>query len=197
MADERSELLVALLPVTEALDRLGVRWCVVGSVASGAHGEYRATHDVDLVADLAPAHAAPLVAALAESYYVDEESVTEAIDRRSSFNLVHLGTMLKVDVFAMKRRPYDRASMDRRVSHGIDPDPSSPRLQLASPEDTVLAKLAWYRAGGEVSERQWKDVLGVLRVQGGAIDRAYMARWAPELGVADLLERALDAAHGV
>ncbi len=64
-------------------------------------------------------------------------------------------------------------------------------VSVASAEDTLLAKLEWYRMGGEVSERQWRDVLGALKVQAGALDLEYLHRWASELGVDDLLERAL------
>jgi hypothetical protein len=183
------DLLAALTPVADALDRLAVGYCVVGSVASSAHGIARASIDADIVADLEPEHVDPLVAALEADYYIDRDAVADAIRRRSMFNVVHLETMLKVDVYVLTARQFDRESFARRSAGALDPT-AGRRYAVASAEDTVLHKLEWYRAGGDVSERQWSDVVGVLRVQAGRLDTAYMARWAAALGVADLLEKA-------
>jgi hypothetical protein len=127
------------------------------------------------------------MAALEGAYYVPEGRVRDAAARRGSFNVIHLETMLKVDVFVARDRPFDRHAMDRAVSRTI----GDLSLPLASAEDTILAKLEWYRRGGQVSERQWSDVLGVLRVGGTALDLAYLQEGARELAVTDLLERAL------
>jgi hypothetical protein len=188
------DLLAALLPVTRELDRLGVAWYVGGSVASGVHGSPRSTMDADVVADLAPEHAAQLAAALGDAYYADEESIREAIDRRSSFNLIHLDTSFKVDVFVAKHFAYDRESLRRRRRDTLSDAPGAPSLPFCTAEDSVLSKLDWYRKGGQVSAQQWRDVQGVLRTSGARADLAYLRRWAPELGVADLLERALGEA---
>lgn len=188
---EQDELLETLLPVVEIFRKLGVDHYIGGSIASGAFGEFRATNDVDIVADLREEHAAPIAAALGTAYYVDVESIRNAIHRRSSFNVIHLGTMLKVDVFLRKDRDYDLGALQRRVAHPASLLPGAPSLELSSPEDVVLAKLDWYRQGGEVSEQQWRDVQGVLRVQFSALDLAYLRRWAAALGVHALLERAL------
>lgn len=185
------ELADALRPVVEALDRLSVSWYVGGSVASGAFGEFRATNDVDVVADLRLEHAEPLVAALGDAYFADLESIRHAIRRRASFNAVHFDTMLKIDVFVLRRRAYDREALRRRVTKRVSTMPGSMSINLASPEDVILAKLDWYRQGDGVSERQWKDVQGVLRVQSTAIDVVYLRLWAAELGLNDLLARAL------
>lgn len=192
---ERNDLLGALLPVAEALDRLGVGWYVGGSVASGAFGEFRATNDVDVVADLHVPDAEPLVAALGEDYYADLDAIRSAILRRASFSAVHYGTMLKIDVFVMRARAYDRQALGRRVMRRVGPADAA-SIPLASPEDVILAKLEWFRAGGGISERQWRDVQGVLRVQSTGIDVTYLRSWAAELGVQDLLERALAEAGG-
>ena len=190
------ELTAALGPVLQTLQSLGVRHYVGGSIASSAHGVARASVDADLVAELRPEHAQRLIDALQDAYYVPDARIRDAIARRTSFNVIHLDTMLKVDVFVSKDRPYDRRAMERsRVeSSGTAGDL---RMPLASAEDTVLAKLEWFRRGGESSQRQWGDVLGVLRAGVATLDRSYMQVGARELGVGDLLERAvLEAGAG-
>jgi len=178
------------LLVTQALEQLEVPYLIGGSLASAVHGVFRATADADLVADLRPAHAAHLAQALAGAFYVDEESIAEAIRRRRSFNVIHLDTMFKVDVFVSQARPFDRSQFERRVRQVVATDPE--RIgYFASAEDTVLAKLEWYRLGGEVSDRQWRDILGILKVQGERLDLSYVRHWAGELQVTDLLENAL------
>ena len=164
-------------------------------MASSIFGAARSTLDADVVADIRPEQAKPLVDQLQADYYIDEQMIRDAIRHRASFNLIHLGTMLKVDVFIQKVRPYDQEAARRVREETIEDTPGARTFYVASPEDMVLAKFEWYRLGGEVSEQQWKDVQGVLKTQGAALDLAYMRQWAPSLGVADLLERALtDAA---
>ena len=183
----------ALQPFVAALEELVIPYYVGGSVASMTHGEYRMTADVDIVADIKPEHVAPLVEKLSGEFLVDEEALLEAIARRSSFNAIHLTEFFKVDVFALKDRDYDREVVRRRVRETVESDPPVEAF-LSSPEDVVLAKLEWYRLGNETSERQWRDVLGVLKMQCFDIDIDYLEKWAREIGVADLLERALDEA---
>ena len=189
------DLLAAVAPVLDALVELGVRHYVGGSIASSAHGVARASIDADVVAELRPEHAERLVLALRDAYYVPEARVRDAIARRTSFNVIHLEAMLKVDVFVSRGRPFDRRAMERArpAPSGV---PGAAPLVLASAEDVVLAKLEWFRRGGEVSERQWTDVLGVLQAGGTALDRPYLEGGASELGVSDLLVRALADAEG-
>ena len=151
----------------------------------------RATLDADLVADLKPQHVAGLVEALQADYYIDAGMIRGALSRRSCFNLIHLATSFKVDVFVLKGRAYDRAALERKEKRSIDADSPEIQVFLATAEDTVLAKLEWYRLGDEVSDRQWRDVLGIFKSQQGHLDRDYMKKWAAELRVADLFERAL------
>ncbi len=184
-----ADLFVALAPVLDVLRRLGVRHYVGGSIASSAHGVPRSSIDADVVAELGPAHAAFFVAALREGYYVSDERVRDAISRRASFNVIHLETMVKVDVFVSKDRPCDRRALERARPAAAE---GTGELPLASAEDTVLAKLDWYRRGGETSERQWSDVTGLLRVRD--LEEQYLRQGALELGVADLLDRALEEA---
>ncbi len=188
------EPIAVALQVIDALEALGVPYMIGGSLASAVHGVARSTLDVDLIADLQMEQAEPLANALRDAFYVDVETIGDAIQRQDSFNLIHLETMFKVDVFVLKQRPYNRAEFARRTEQVVAAEPERTAC-VASAEDTVLTKLEWYRMGGEVSERQWRDVLGVLKAHQGRLDLAYLRRWAPALGVADLLERALDLSH--
>jgi hypothetical protein len=185
------DLAAALGPLLDLLRGLGVRHYVGGSIASSAHGVARASIDADVVAELRPEHAGRLSSALRGAYYVPPEPrVRDAVARGASFNVIHLETMLKVDVFVSRDRPFDRRAMER-ARPAAPETAGEARFPLASAEDTVLAKLEWFRRGGGVSERQWTDVLGVLRVSGSSLDRQYLQDGARELGVADLLARAL------
>ena len=184
-----SEPLAVTLQVVRALEAIGVRYLIGGSLASAVHGVARSTIDADLVADLRPEHAAPLVRALGDGFYADVEAIREAILQRRSFNVIHLQTMFKVDVFVQKNRPFDRSQFERRTQMALSDEPKC-TAYVASPEDTILAKLEWYRMGKGVSDRQWRDVLGVVKEQGQRLDLAYLRQWAAELEVADLLEKA-------
>jgi hypothetical protein len=184
-----SQILSAITPVIEALEELGVPYHIGGSVASSIYGILRATIDADLIADLRLEHIRPLVIRLQTNYYIDEDMIRDAIRRRSSFNVIHLDTMLKVDVYIPKSRSFDQEEL-RRVQQEVLLEGTRP-FNVASPEGTILNKLEWYRMGGEVSNRQWNDILGVFKVQGTHLDMAYLQRWAANLKVTDLLERAL------
>jgi hypothetical protein len=186
------DLLAALGPVLQVLGDLGVRYFVGGSIASSAHGVARASVDGDVVAELGPTHIAPIVAALQDTYYVPEERIRDAVARRGSFNVIHLETMLKIDVFVSRDRPFDRRAFERSRPTPIEGGGAT--LLVSSAEDIALAKLEWYRRGGEISERQWGDVMGVLQATGSALELPYLRKGAVELGVSDLLDRALEEA---
>jgi len=183
------QVLAAISPIIEALEQLGVSYHIGGSVASSVYGILRATIDADLVADLRLEHVRPLIMQLKTDYYIDEDMIRDAIKRRSSFNVIHLDTMLKVDVFIPKSRLFDQEEL-RRSQQEVLLEGTRP-FSVASPEGTILNKLEWYRMGGEVSDRQWNDILGVLKVQGTDLDMIYLQKWAANLNVTDLLERAL------
>lgn len=146
--------------------------------------------DCNLVADIQLEHASKITSVLSKDYYVDEQMIVHAIRNSTSFNIIHLQTMFKVDVFVLKKTALAQSAFSRRREETIRLAPEL-RVCLCSPEDLVLNKLLWFRSGGEVSERQWKDVVGVLKVQGKKLDQEYMMKWAGELGVSDLLSKAL------
>ena len=193
MNEGETELLAAVARIIGVFDELGVDYLVGGSIASSVFGEPRQTVDADLVARLLARHSEALVARLSGEFYVDLASIKSAIESQGCFNLIHLETMTKVDVFVRWRSPFGQSQLARRQKKFVG-QTAPLELFFASPEDTVLAKLEWYRKGGEVSDRQWRDLLGVLKVQAGTLDRAYLDQWAGELGVADLLPRALEEA---
>ncbi len=179
--------------VAAALRRLGVGFALGGSWASSLQGESRNTRDADITAEPFPGREAEFAAAFGPDYYVSRDAIRDAIQRQSSFNVIHFPSGFKVDVFIRKDTPFGRSVLARRRPTTIPSDPPEP-IDVISPEDVILLKLEWFRLGGETSDRQWGDVLGVLRVQAGRLDDAYLDRWAAELGVADLLAKARAAA---
>lgn len=184
------EAIEVTLRIAAVLNSLGIPYLVGGSLASSLHGQARSTQDVDVVADLRPDHIVPLVAALAGDFYLDEPAIREAVERRSTFNLIHLGTLFKADVFVAGDQPSTRRELQRRQAFTLDVDPAE-EIVVASPEDIIVQKLHWYRLGDHVSERQWSDAMGVLAVRGTQLDLEYMYELAEEMGVSDLLVRAL------
>lgn len=183
------EALQATLEVAAVLERLGVDFLVGGSFASSFHGVPRSTQDVDLVAELTHEHVERFVAALSSTFYVDDERMRQAIASRTSFNLIHLPTMFKVDVFVARDDAWSRRQLERRERQQI----GDAELPIASAEDVVLHKLRWYELGNRSSERQWNDVIGVLKVRRDSLDREYLNEQARRLGVGELLNRAWDA----
>jgi hypothetical protein len=172
---------------------LGIGFALGGSWASSLHGIPRDTRDADITAEPFPGREAEFAAAFGPDYYVSRDAIRDAIRGRSSFNVIHLTSGFKVDVFIRKDTPFGRSVLARRRPTVIPGDPPEP-IDIVSPEDIILHKLDWFRIGGETSDRQWGDVFGVLRVQAGRLDDAYLDHWAAELGVADLLAKARTAA---
>jgi hypothetical protein len=142
------------------------------------------------VAEIAPSDVEPLASDLAAEFYVDPAMIRDAIRRRACFNVVHLATMFKADVFIGRDDAWSREEMARARTEEIDTPDSRVAVRFASPEDILLHKLVWYQLGDQVSVRQWGDILGVIQVQADSLDVAYLRSWAPALGVSDLFARA-------
>jgi len=172
----------ALVELVRVLERLGIPYMVSGSVASSYHGRPRLTHDADVVIDPTPDGLDALVRSLAEAgFYVDADRARDALRRRLQFNAIDTRSAFKLDIIVRKDRPFSREELARRQPAELLPGVS---VAVSSPEDTILAKLEWSRMAGR-SEKQIEDAAGVLAVS-PAIDRAYVERWADELGVLDL-----------
>ena len=185
-----TEQVQVTLTVGDVLEQLGVPYFIGGSMAGAVHGVIRATMDTDIIADLQPGHAEPLVSSLGIGFFTVIENIRSAIFARTTFSVVHMESTFKVDIFLLKERAFGQSEMQRRALHVISTDPDR-SAYVASAEDTILAKLEWFRLGGEMSENQWLDVLGILKVQAGSLDTGYLHEWAGSLAVRDLLEKAL------
>jgi hypothetical protein len=183
------EHLQVVMLVVDALERCGSRYVVGGSLASAVAGEPRATIDADIMIDLAMDRVSCLVAALGDDFHADAVAIERAIRDRSHANVVHRPTATKIDLFVMGATPIEAEQMRRRRLIALESPPVE--LYVYTPEDILLQKLRWFRLGGEASDRQWRDVLGIVAVQGGRLDLEYLRSSADAISVRDLLERAL------
>jgi hypothetical protein len=181
------------LAVARAFDALGIIHTIGGSIASSIAGEPRSTLDIDIVAALTESDVPRLVAALAADFYVDDQNLQRAVRERSSANVIHQATQLKVDIFVAGGTPLDEQQLRRRQAVEVR---EGRTLYVHPPEDILLQKLHWYRKGGAASDRQWRDILGIIRVQAQQLDRDYLRVNAPVLDVADLLARAFSETAG-
>lgn len=174
-------------------DRLGVPYLVGGSLASSIHGIARASMDVDILADIPVEHSRELAAALMADFYADPKMIQSALKAGRPFNVIHYASSYKFDIFPV-RTAFHRCEIDRRVmavtsflgGDAID-------FPVATAEDTILAKLEWYRAGGETSERQWNDLRGIIATQGERLDAGYLREWAAKLGLDRVLNHLLES----
>ena len=190
---EYDDLVAALSPVSVALTELGIRHYVGGSVASSFHGASRSTMDVDIVADMTDASVSEFLKCFDKDFYVSEAAIRDAIRRKSCFNLIHLPTSFKVDVFVSRQRPFDVAAMNRATIEHLG-DSHSLEIHVSTAEDAIISKLEWYRKTNETSDRQWNDVTRLLKLLGDAADVEYLKESAQSVGVQDLLERLFSGA---
>jgi hypothetical protein len=190
----QSELTSALRPVVAFLEASKTRYFVGGSVASSYHGASRSTLDVDLTAQLNAASVPELCLALSDQYYLNEQSIRSAIRRNSCFNLIHLESSFKVDIFVRDTSPYSEISQQRAIVAELGDNPTLP-VRMATIEDIIVIKLDWYRIGGEVSERQWNDMLSVAKLNAKLLDVQYLREWTQKKGLLPLLERLLKESY--
>ena len=185
--------IAVLLQLIQVLDDLKIPYAIGGSLASSVHGAVRFTQDADLTVGPFTDRVDAFIRRLETAFYVSREAVQCAIKDRSSFNLIHLETAFKIDLFVQGDTAFGKEVINRRMHLAIEGSTGrSPAF--VTPEDIVLLKLQWYRQGGEASERQWRDVEAVLTVQRGRLDCDYLKSWAQSLGIADLLEKAMGEA---
>jgi len=186
------DILVALKPVINVFEKLSIPYYIGGSIASSIYGMARATMDVDIVANISFHHIPEFKQYLENDYYIDEDMIKEAIRNKSSFNLIHLETILKIDVFIYKDDLYQRNAIQRKVKDTIEEDNCETIFYFSSPEDIIINKLRWYKMGGKVSDRQWLDVIGVIKVQGDLLDKSYLKNWSQKLEILELLNKAFN-----
>jgi hypothetical protein len=178
--------------LASVLDRLGIAYVIGGSVASSARGVVRATFDIDIVAAIARPQAERFASALGPEWYADPDQMRAAIAAKRAFNVIHIPLGNKVDIFPATE-DFHLCQLERATRVSLPFAEESAKYPVATAEDILLAKLQWYRDGGEVSERQWTDILGILAVNPD-LDFAYVRPWAARLGVERLLARALEDA---
>ncbi len=186
----------ALARLFEGLDRLEMPYMVAGSVASSVHGFWRATNDVDTVVLITRERVDEFAAEFGAEFYLDADHIRQALLHQRAFNIIHLESSYKFDIFPLTGDHFQKVQFSRRryETASVFGGPGI-EVAVASPEDIILSKLSWYRKGGEVSEQQWKDILGVASMQRRSLDYAYLRQWAPHLKVEDLLESALAERH--
>lgn len=180
--------------IADRLEALRIPYFVSGSTASIVYGEPRLTNDADIVVRLFTVLVPRFVAAFEHDFVVSEDAVVDSLKRKYAFNIIHINTAFKIDFYPVSDD--DDLEMDtfaRRKRFDL----GAGEVWLASPEDIVLAKLRWYQKGRGMSDQQWRDVLGVLKVQGDRIDRAYLSGQARRFGLVALLAQALEDAGTV
>lgn len=178
--------------LTASLESADIEYMVVGSFASTFHGITRTTQDIDIVVALSGHQVRRLLDGFPEdSYYISETAVREALHRRSQFNVIDLDTGWKADLVIQRSRPFSVQELQRRERVTLMGHP----LWIATAEDTIIAKLEWAREGQ--SEKQLRDVAGILQVRGDALDMEYINVWVSALGLAEVWERVQAGTPGV
>lgn len=180
--------------VANVLDALGIPYFVSGSLASTLYGIVRTTLDSDIVAEMHVDQVKAFVTMLGDDFYFDELMIANAISRCSSFNIIHCESMFKVDIFIPVSRPFLSSQFSRARKTEFSLHGNADTIMFGSPEDTLLSKMEWYKQGGEVSDRQWRDIIGLLITQGNNLDQVYLRHWAEALELSALFERALTEA---
>lgn len=177
--------------VIQALNQARIQYMITGSIASSLQGEPRSTHDIDIVIAIQKPKVHQLVEAFPPpDFYLDENSILDAVDKRSTFNLIDLRTAGKVDFWILTNESFDQSRFSRRYSEKF----MGLKVQVSTPEDTILAKLKWAKLSGG-SEKQFTDALRVYEVQYGKLEMGYLKYWAKKLTVESLWKQLIDEAE--
>ena len=187
---EPEEYLV-LKQLTDTLDDLKISYAIGGSIASSVYGKVRFTQDADITAAPFGDKAGQFYDLLKEAFYISKGAMNEAISERGSFNIIHLKSAFKIDIFIQKDDDFHKLVFARRKKVKLD-ESIDHLFDIVSAEDVILLKLQWYQAAGCVSDRQWSDVLGVLAVQTGSLDMEHLKNCSEKLGVNVLFEKAVN-----
>jgi hypothetical protein len=175
--------------LVDVLDSLGIPYAIGGSMASSAYGTIRFTQDADITVQSFSQAAGRFYELVKDEFYISEQAMREALDHHGSFNVIHFQTGFKIDIFVQRPSAFEQQVLGRRRMAKLSQEIGG-GLFIVSPEDIVLLKLRWFKETDCTSQRQWDDVLGVLAVQGEALDFAYLDDSAKKLGLEDLLSRA-------
>ena len=166
-------------------DRVPLPYCIGGSFASSIHGEFRATNDIDILSIFSDNSLEPFILNVRKSFSFEETTLRTAVSGKNTFSLIHLDSMVKID-FYPRGEAFELEQIKRAIAVKIPNSDLS--IKVSSPEDILLAKLRWFRLGGQVSDRQWRDIQGIVRVQGPRLDQIYLEKWSMALGIEDLLK---------
>jgi hypothetical protein len=180
---------IVLEKLTDVFDELNIAYAIGGSMASSVYGVVRFTQDADITVEPFGAIADKLFEALKNDFYISKEAMYQALQSRSSFNVIHFATAFKIDIFIGAKNDFQKQMLSR--SRKLRLGESGKAISFVSPEDIILLKLDWFRQSGCDSERQWSDVKGVLVGQAKSLDFEYLRKWAKKLDLAELLARAI------
>lgn len=176
--------------LAQTFEKLGIIYWIGGSIVTSIYGTPHSTQVVDIVAELQEEHVDALVAALEPEFYIDRNVVLRAVRAHRSFNVIHLDTMYKADIFVLGADQWAQVEKQRRRVESFGAEADAVTAYFCSAEDIILQKLRWFKKGGGLSDRQWNDLLSVLKVQAYQLDYDYLRHWAAQLELTELLDRA-------
>ena len=168
--------------VIQALESTGIPYMITGSQASAYYGEPRFTRDIDIVPDTKPEQAEEFITFFpSNEFYCDKEMIEEEIERRGQFNIIHTASGLKIDIILTKTTPFSQTEFARRNRSAVFSDQDA---FFTSPEDVIIKKMEYYKEGG--SEKHLRDIAGILKISGEAVDKNYIANWSRQLGLTEI-----------
>lgn len=174
-----------LKKVIQVLDDAGIQYMLTGSLVSSLQGEPRFTHDIDVIVAIQKSSAKKLAEAFPmPDFYLDEDSILNAINEKSMFNLIDTKEGDKVDFWIFTNDPFDRSRFSRKYVEEV----MDLKMQVSSPEDTILAKLKWAKLSGG-SEKHFIDALRVYEVQFEMLDTDYLEYWVKKMNIESIWKR--------